>query len=221
MRRTLLSAGLVAALMVSGPVALAQEMTVTPEEPEPGGNITVEGDCGPENSDQTVDFFFNGDEREPAGTDATTDDEGAFTAELTVPEDAEGEVILIAECTGDGSQLTTSFTVAEQEPAEEEPTEEEPTEEEPTEEPVEETTEEETVEEPTEEEPVEGGAVEEEQTEQGAAERDDVTEAERIETGGGGAADGSGEMVTTLGAAAALAAGTVLLALRLAGRAAR
>lgn len=207
MRRTLLLSVLAVALMLSGPAAFAQEMTVTPEEPEPGGSITVEGDCGPENSDQTVDFFFNGDEREPAGTDATTDDEGAFTAELTVPEDAEGEVILIAECTGDGRELMTSFTVSEEEPAEEEPTEE------PTEEPVEE---------PTEEGPVEQETVEEEQTDQADVEReDDVVEAERVETGGGGTAGDTGGTLTAVGLAGVFAAGVALLALRLAGRAAR
>jgi hypothetical protein len=80
--------------------------------PAPSETITVEGNCGHNNADQTVNLELDGQGLQQS---ATTDDQGRFTAQVTVPQDKQaGQATLTAICTGDGSELTTQLEVVRQ-----------------------------------------------------------------------------------------------------------
>lgn len=93
----------------------AGELVVNNSRPAPGETITVEGNCGQDNSDQTVNLELDG---QGLQQNASTDEQGRFTAQVTIPRDQrEGPATLTAICTGDGSELTAQLEIGRQQRA--------------------------------------------------------------------------------------------------------
>lgn len=95
--------------------AQAGELVVSNSRPAPGETITVEGNCGQNNSDQTVNLELDG---QGLQQNASTDEQGRFTAQVTIPQDQrDGPATLTAICTGDGSELTAQLEIGRQQRA--------------------------------------------------------------------------------------------------------
>lgn len=87
---------------------VAASMRVSDATPRAGDTITVEGSCGPANSDRMVNFFLDANKL-PATADNS---QGKFMAEVTIPEgQPQGPTTLVAECTGNSTRLTTQLNV--------------------------------------------------------------------------------------------------------------
>ncbi len=85
------------------------ELRVSNSSPAPGETITAEGNCGQNNADQTVNLELDGEGLQQS---ASTDDQGRFTAQVTIPPDQrDGSATLTAICTGDGSELTAELQI--------------------------------------------------------------------------------------------------------------